>query len=161
VLTLHVSCTGPEALIFATLLVVEADGTERELTRGWLRASHRRLRERDSTPWEPVLEHGEREPLVPNEIYELTIPIVATARLVGVGERIALRIKGADDEPSTGALEGLARNHLSLQRPVRVTIHRNEDYPSRLELPITRGNLMGTFFSGGQSEFQVQERSAP
>jgi predicted acyl esterase len=160
VLTLYVSCTGPEALIFATLLLVQADGTERELTRGWLRASHRSLRERDSTPWEPVLEHGEREPVTPGEIYELKIPIVATARLVGIGERIALRIKGSDDEPATSALEGLARNHLALQHPVRITIHRNDDHPSRLELPITRGNVMGTFFSGGESEFQVQERSA-
>ncbi len=159
VLTLYVSCTGAEAFIFATLLVVDEDGNERELTRGWLRASQRRLDPDASTPWEPVLTHIEREPLEPGEIYELTIPIVATACLVRQGERIALRIKGADDEPATNALEGQARNHLTVARPIRVTVHRNAEYPSRIDLPITRGNVMGTFFSGGTSEFAVQTES--
>lgn len=159
VLTLYVSCTGEEAFIHATLLLIDAEGRETELTRGWLRASQRRLDEERSTPWEPVLAHTAREPLTPGEIYELKIPIVATARLVGVGERIALRIKGADDEPASNALEGMARNHLTVARPIRITVHRNADHPSRLDLPITRGNVLGTFFSGGQSEFRVQTES--
>lgn len=158
VLTLHVSSTGEDALIFATLLVADKDGNEREVTRGWLRASQRELSP-DSTPWEPRLTHAKREPLVPGEIYELKIPIVPTAFLVGAGERIVLRIKGSDEEPATNALEGLARNHLPLARPVRITVHRNADHPSCLDLPITRGNVMGTFFSGGESEFAVQNVS--
>ena len=159
VLTLFISCTGTDALIHATLLVIDAEGGERELTRGWLRASQRKLDLEASTRWEPVLAHTEREPLTPGKIYELKIPIVATGRLVRAGERIALRIKGADDEPATSGLEGIARNHLTVTRPIRVTVHRNAEYPSRLDLPITRGNVIGTFFSGGETEFAVQTQS--
>ena len=148
VLTLYLSTTDTDALLFVTLLLVDRDGQEHELTRGWLRASQRRLRE-DSKPWEPVQAHEQREPLEPGKVYELKIPIVPTARLFQAGERIAVRIKGSDDEPPVNSLQALARNHLRRPRPARSTIHHDESHPSRLDLPITRGNLIGTFFSGG------------
>jgi len=111
VLTLYLSTTDTEALLFVTLLLIDREGKEHELTRGWLRASQRRLRD-DSEPWEPVLAHQEREPLEPGKIYELRIPIVPTGRLFQAGERIAVRIKGADNEPPLNSLQALARNHL-------------------------------------------------
>jgi predicted acyl esterase len=150
VLRLYVSTTDTEALLFVTLLLVDRDGGEHELTRGWLRASQRRLRD-DSEPWEPVLAHQEREPLEPGKIYELRIPVVATARLFQSGERIAIRIKAADDEPPVNSLQALARNHLRRPRPARITIYHDESHPSHLDLPITRGNIIGTFFSGGDT----------
>jgi predicted acyl esterase len=148
VLTLHLSTTDTDALLFATLLLVDRDGKEHELTRGWLRASQRRLRDH-GTPWEPVQAHEEREPLESGKIYELKFMIVPTARLFEAGERIAIRIKGADDEPPVNSLQALARNHLRRPRPARITIYHDEWHPSHLDLPITRGNLIGTFFSGG------------
>ncbi len=148
VLTLYLSTSDTDALLFVTLLAIDREGKEEELTRGWLRASQRRLRE-DSKPWEPIQAHEDREPLEPGKIYELRIPIVATARLFQAGERIAIRIKGADDEPALNSLQALARNHLRRPRPARITIHHDESHPSHLDLPITRGNLIGTFFSGG------------
>lgn len=159
VLNLFVSCTGPEALIFATLLAVDAEGNEEELTRGWLRASQRKLRA-DSTRWAPVQAHDDREPLEPGEVYELRFPIVPTAYVLRPGQRLALRIKGYDDEPASSGTQGIARMHLGLPRPIRLTIHRNAEHPSRLELPITRGNVMGTYFSGGASTFAIQTRSS-
>jgi predicted acyl esterase len=148
VLTLYLSTTDTDALIFATLLLIDRNGKEEELTRGWLRASQRALRA-DSEPWAPIQAHEKREPLEPGKIFELKIPVVPTARLFRAGERIALRIKGADDEPAVNSLQALARNHLRRPRPGRITIHHDESHPSRLELPITRGNIIGTFFSGG------------
>jgi hypothetical protein len=148
VLTLYLSTTDTDALLFATLVLIDREGKEHELTRGWLRASQRRLRD-DSERGEPVLVHEERRPLEAGRIYELTLPIVATARLFQAGERIALRLKGADDEPPLTSLQALARNHLRRPRPARITIHHDESHPSRLDLPITRGNIIGTFFSGG------------
>jgi predicted acyl esterase len=148
VLTLYVSVTDTDALLFVTLLLIDRDAHEHELTRGWLRASQRRLRE-DSTPWEPVQAHESRELLEPGVIYELRIPVVATARLFQAGERIALRIKGADDEAAVNSLQALARNHVRRPRPARITVYHDESHPSRLDLPITRGNIIGTFFSGG------------
>lgn len=148
VLTLYLSTTDTEALLFATLLLLDREGKEHEVTRGWLRASQRRLRE-DSSQWEPVLAHQERDPLEPGKIYELRISIVPTARLFQAGERIGIRVKGADDEPPLNSLQALARNHLRRPRPARITVHHDDSHPSHLDLPITRGNIIGTFFSGG------------
>ena len=121
---------------------------EHELTRGWLRASQRRLRD-GGEPWEPVQSHETRESLERGKVYELKMAIVPTARLFQTGERIAIRIKGAVDEPPVNSLQALARNHLHRPRPARITIHHDENHPSHLDLPITRGNIIGTFFSGG------------
>lgn len=87
--------------------------------------------------------------LEPGKIYELRIPIVPTGRLFQAGERIAIRIKCADDEPPLTSLQALARNHLRRPIPARITIHHDESHPSHIDLPITRGNMIGTFFSGG------------
>lgn len=148
VATLHLSTTDTDALVFVTVLAVDREGKEQELTRGWLRASQRRVREK-SDPWEPVLAHEAREPLEPGRAYELRIPIVPTARLFQAGERIAIRIKGADDEPAHTSLQAIARNHLRRPRPARITLYCDEPRPSRVDLPVTRGNIVGTFFSGG------------
>jgi predicted acyl esterase len=148
VLTLYLSATDTDALLFVTPLLIDREGKEHELTRGWLRASQRRLRD-DSEPWAPIQAHDKRELLEPGKIYELRIPIVPTARLFQAGERIAVRIKGADDEAAVNSLQALARNHLRRPRPLRITIHHDETHPSHLDLPITRGNIIGTFFSGG------------
>jgi predicted acyl esterase len=148
VLTVHLSTTDTDALLFATLLLIDRQGEEHELTRGWLRASQRHV-QAGSQPWAPEFAHDAREPLQPGEIYELRIAIVPTARLFQVGERIALRLKAADDEPPKHALQAIARNHLRRLVPARLTVHHDENHPSRLDLPITRGNLVGTFISGG------------
>jgi uncharacterized protein len=96
-----------------------------------------------------VLAPSSREPLEPGKVYEVSMPIVPTARLFRGGERIALRIKGADDEPAQTSLEAIARNHLRRPRPARITLYCDESHPSRIDLPVTRGNIIGTFFSGG------------
>jgi len=148
VLTLYLECTGPEALVFVTLLHVDGAGNETRLTRGWLRASQRAVKE-DSPIWAPYQLHTKREPLEPGDVYELKIPIVPTARHFAVGERLAVRIKGSDLEAPSTSLEGLAHQHLQLPRAHRLIVHHSSEYPSHLDVPIIRGNLMGTFFSGG------------
>ena len=148
VATLHLSADDAEALVFVTVLAIDREGKELELTRGWLRASQRRVRE-TAEPWDPVLAHEERAPLEPGKTYELRVPIVPTARLFRAGERIAIRIKGADDEPAQTSLQAIARNHLRRPRPVQITVYCDETRPSRVDLPVTRGNIIGTFFSGG------------
>jgi uncharacterized protein len=148
VLTLHLSTSDCDALLFATLLLIDREGHEHELTRGWLRASQRRIKD-GSPAWDLELTHDTREPLEPGRVYELRIPIVPTARLFQVGERFAVRLKAADDEPPQHALQAIARNHLRRLVPARITVHHDEAHPSRLDVPITRGNLIGTFVSGG------------
>ena len=114
----------------------------------WLRGSQRTLRS-DSEPWEPILAHDKREPLEPGKIYELRFGMVPTARLVLAGERIGVRIKGADNEAADSRLQQIARGCLWRQSPWRMTVYHEEAHPSHVLLPITQGNLLGTFLSGG------------
>lgn len=147
-LTLYASSSHEELLLFATLVHQDREGRETELTRGWLRASQREL-DPEAPPWAPRLLHQRREPLEPNQIYALTFPIVETARLLLEGERLGLRIKGADDEPAVNRLQQVSRGGVWLQTPVRVSIYHDAEHPSHLLIPVTRGNLIGTFLGGG------------
>src|SRR6202023_1012844 len=54
---------------------------ERELTRGWLKASYRALDEQPSKPWEPFykLTRDSIEPVEPGEIVKYEIQSLATA----------------------------------------------------------------------------------
>jgi predicted acyl esterase len=104
----------------------------------------------DSKLWEPVLAHDKREPLEPGKIYELRFGMVATARLVLAGERIGVRLKGADNEKADNRLQQIARGCLWRQSPWRMTLYHDETHPSHVLLPVTGGNLVGTFLSGGE-----------
>jgi hypothetical protein len=65
------------------------------------------------------------------------------------GERIGIRIKSADDDVPKNYLELVGIGHVSSPVSSQVTVHHNADYPSHLLLPITKGNRIGTFISGG------------
>ena len=149
VLTLYASTTGTEVLWFVQLLEVDPKGTERLLTRGWLRGSQRRVDAGRSRPWLPYHSHDQREPLTPNEICEFNIEIRPYGIRLRPGYRLAIRISGHDGDPPTHHLHGIGSGHVALQSSSRVTIHHDADHPSHLLLPVIRGNLIGTFISGG------------
>jgi hypothetical protein len=60
-----------------------------------------------------------------------------------------VRIKAADDEPPTDMVRGTALGHVCRQNAALITVHHDEDHPSALLVPVTDGNLLGTFVSGG------------
>jgi predicted acyl esterase len=148
-LNLYASTTDNEVLWFVSLLDVAPDGEERLLTRGWLRGSQRKVDPNKSKPWEPFHPHKNRESLNPGEIYEFNINIVPTANLFKVGHRIGLKIRCVDDENPRNFLEAIAQGHIWRRRPSWITVYHNSEYPSHLLLPITEGNLIGTYMSGG------------
>jgi predicted acyl esterase len=148
-LTLHAATTGTELLWFVSLLEVDADGTERLLTRGWLRGTQRRLDAARSKPWQPSHAHDRRETLTPGAITEYQIEIRPYAILMKPGTRLALRLKCVDDETPSHHLHGIATGHLWSQDSTRITVFHDAEHPSHLLLPITRGNRIGTFMSGG------------
>jgi uncharacterized protein len=148
VLQLYASTTDDEVLWFVSLREVDAAGRERILTRGWLRGSHRAVDPGRSLPWLPYHAHDRAEPLTPDAVYQFHIAIVPTANLFQGGTRFKLRISCTDDEP-THSLEAIASGHIRRQAPSRITVYHNDRYPSCLLLPITRGNVLGTFISGG------------
>lgn len=120
------------------------------LSRGWLRGSHRQVDRKRSKPWEPFHPHDESEPLTPGQIYEFNIAIVPTGNLFKAGSRIKVKISCCDDQKPANSLEALAAGHIRRQSASRVTVYHNEDYPSHLLLPITKGNIIGTYISGGE-----------
>jgi predicted acyl esterase len=72
------------------------DGSLRELTRGWLRSSHRAVdpdRARPNQPWHP---HNRVEPLIPNHPEALAIEVIPTCNLFGQGHRIRLELANCD-----------------------------------------------------------------
>jgi predicted acyl esterase len=63
---------------------------------GWLRASHRKLDKKLSTPYRPYHTHDRKQPLKPSEVVELDIEIWPTSIVVPAGYRIALTVRGKD-----------------------------------------------------------------
>ena len=149
VLNLYGSSTDEEIFWFVTLWRYDADDGEHMLTRGWLRGSQRKLDEDKSKPWQPVHTHDERQPLTPGEIYEFNIEVRPYGILLKAGERIGVKIRGADDEIPDAFIETIAQGQITRPQASHVSVHHNADQPSHLLLPITRGNRIGTFISGG------------
>jgi hypothetical protein len=150
VLDLFGSTTDTELLWFASLWEEAPDGKETLLTRGWLRGSQRRLDAKESKPWRPVHLHTEREPLKPDEITHFSIEVGPLGVLLRPGHRLVLRIRSTDDEPPSSFIERIGQGHIRRPGAARVTIHHDGAHPSHLLLPITRGNRLGTFISGGK-----------
>lgn len=149
VLNRYASTTDPEVLWFISLRHVDPEGNEKVLTRGWLRGSHREVDPKRSRPWAPFHPHTKSEPLTPGRIYEFNIPVLPTGVLLKKGGRLGLRISSSDDQPKN-PLEMIASGHLRRQSASRITVYGDADHPSHLLLPITRGNILGTFISGAE-----------
>ena len=149
-LDLYASTTDEEVLWYVSLQHIDQAGNQRLLTRGWLRGSQRKLDESRSTPWQPVHAHESREPLVPGQTYLFNIEIRPYGIQLKPGEALKLTIACADDEAPPNVLHAIAGGGVSRRTASRVTVYHNEQQPSRLWLPITRGNRIGFFLSGGQ-----------
>ncbi len=153
VLHLYASTTDTEILWFISFFEKDAAGKEKILTRGWLRGSQRHIDPEKSKPWQPYHPHDKREPLAPGEIYEFNIEIVPTGVLLKARSRFGIKIKATDrDAVPTDFLDNHAYGHLWRETTAEITVYHNNQYPSCLLVPITKGNRIGTFMSGGVLE---------
>jgi putative CocE/NonD family hydrolase len=113
---------------------------ERELTRGWLKASHRVLDPKRSQPWRPwhPLTRKAQEKVVPGEINEYAIEIMATANLFRKGHRICVEIASADMPTGVGGATNAEYipNHVCSNRTTLHKIYHDARRPSHLLLPI-------------------------
>ncbi len=119
---------------------VPADLPERELTRGWLKASHRALDAKRSKPWKPwhPLTRKAQAPVPPGEVCEYAIEILATANLFRKGHRICLDITCLD-LPAGVAGATYAEYvpyHICSSETVLHTIFHDTARPSHLLLPV-------------------------
>lgn len=120
------------------------DLKERELTRGWLKASYRALDEERSTPWEPFhkLTRDSVAPVEPGEVVEYRVQILGTANTFKAGHRICLEITSMDVPTGTGAMTGVEYipYHVTSSTTVTHRIYRDADRPSHLLLPVIPPN---------------------
>ena len=154
-LNLYASCRGTDMNIFVNLYDVDPEGNEKYLTHGFLKASHRELDTKASKPWLACYTHSNPTPLVPGQVYPLSINLNPTANLFKPGHRILIKISSADDVPED--LTQVKMNHLCSQTPNTITIYHNARYPSHLLLPVTRGNIIGTYVSGGDISLKSRD----
>jgi len=155
VLNLYASCRGTDMNFFVSLWEVDPEGKETRLTQGWLKGSHRELDKKKSKPWFPYHTHTNPQPLVPGRIYDFSIALNPTAVLFRAGYRFMLKISSSDDEPEN--LFQVGHEHLLSQTPNTITIYQSAEYPSHLLLPVTKGNIVGLYVSGGEISLKNKE----
>jgi putative CocE/NonD family hydrolase len=113
---------------------------ERELTRGWLKASYRSLDEKRSKPWAPFhkLTRDAIAPVKQGEVVEYQVQILATANQFKAGHRICLDITSMDVPTGTGAMTNVEYipYHICSSKTVTHKIYRDAERPSHLLLPI-------------------------
>ncbi len=103
---LYVSSSTGDADIFVVLRVFSPDMKEvvfqgaidphTPIGQGWLRASHRQLDKKISTPYRPYHTHSKKQPLRPGEVVTLDVEIWPTSIVVPKGYRIGLTVRGKD-----------------------------------------------------------------
>jgi predicted acyl esterase len=129
-LNLVMASTAEDTDWIATLQDEAPDGSIRELTRGWLRSSHRAIdpeRSRPNQPWHP---HDRVELLKSNKPEELAIPVVATANLFAQGHRIRLELANCDS-----VVQNNQRYRRTLPLPAKNTVVQGRG-KSRIILPV-------------------------
>jgi uncharacterized protein len=119
---------------------VPANLPERELTRGWLKASYQALDPARSKPGAPFhkLTRSSIKPVQPGEILEYQIQIVATANQFKAGHRLCLEVTAMDVPTGTGAMTDVEYIPYHVCRSETVThgIYHDAAHPSHLLIPV-------------------------
>lgn len=145
---LTISSTTTDMDIFATLRAIDAAGKEvafigahepTPMSRGWLRASHRKLDPVKSKPFRPYLQHNEIQKLTPGALYTVDLEIWPTCLVFPVGYRLVLTLMGRDFE-LPGIPGRILHNHPE-DRPMPEfggdnTVHTGGAHESWLMVPV-------------------------
>lgn len=136
-LTLFASIDAEDTNWIVTLKDVSPEGSETQLTQGWLKASHRAIDESRSKPWEPFHPHLNPSPIKPNEIFEYKIGIQPTSNVFKSGHRIKLEIASSDYK---GAYMHMETHfyHLPSSKTTLHKIYHDKEHRSYLLLPFVR-----------------------
>lgn len=120
------------------------DVFEREVTRGWLKASHREIDEERSSPGQPFhpLTRSAQKPVTPGRINRYDVAIAPTSNVFKKGHRICLEIT-AMDVPTGVAGDSAVEYipyHVCSSKTVVHKIYRCQRYASHLLLPVIPGD---------------------
>jgi uncharacterized protein len=138
-LTLYAAIDAEDTNWMVSLLDVAPNGQEVELTRGFLKASHRELDEGESEPWRPFHPHQRVEPVEPGQVYEYRIELSPLASVFAPAHRIKLSVSCMDHahwpppDPELGT--GHQPWHLCRKATVAHTIFHDRGRPSHVLLP--------------------------
>jgi len=142
VLNLWVSSTSEDMDIFATLRNIGPDGKDVwevgqhgqpvPLTKGWLRASHRKLDPERARPYRPYHAHNERWWLTPNEPVECQVEVWPTCIVLRKGHKLRLDIQPRDGVGSAP----YTHYHGDYNAGAENTIYSGGDKASYLLVPI-------------------------
>jgi predicted acyl esterase len=105
------------------------------VSKGWLKASHREKDEARSTDIRPFYTHANPQPLSPGEVYQFDIEVLPISYVFRKGHRIRLEIVNGDS-PLTDAVF----NHP--YHPTQMgadTIHHDAVHASCIMLPVVSG----------------------
>jgi len=138
-LYLHASIDTTDAHFIAVVKDVEPDGTNRILTRGWLKASHRELDAEQSERWRPYHPHTDPQPVEPGAIERYAIEIQPIANRFEAGHRLQLEIwpmdYPAEDYYDQTLLWGRV-HHIPHGEDVTYDLYHDSSRPSHLLLPV-------------------------
>jgi uncharacterized protein len=143
VLNVWVSSTGKDTDLFATLRNIGPDGKDVMevgqqgqpldcVTKGWLRASHRKLDPEKSLPYRPYHAHDERWWLEAGQVVECQVEIWPTSMVFRKGHKLRLDISPAD---GVGA-QHFTHFHADYNPGQETTIHSGGERLSYLLLPV-------------------------
>ena len=139
---LWVSSTAEDMDIMVTLRNIDPDGNEVfelgqqgqpvVLTKGWLRASHRKLDAAKSLPYRPYHAHNERLWLNPDEPVECQVEIISTCIVLKKGHQLRVDIH-AQDSAGSG---NFTHFHADYNEGAMHTLHSGGAMHSYILLPI-------------------------
>jgi len=133
-----VSASEKDMDIFAKVQDMPPEGPSTLVTKGWLKASHRKLDPVLSKPWRPYHSHDEEEYLRPGEIVPVQVEIWPTCNVFKAGHRVRLDISSHDSavlDRRHGSSE--PNNHYDGVYKIGTnTICHDSERPSYLLLPI-------------------------
>ena len=143
VLNVWVSSTNDDMDIFATIRNIDASGNDvmemgqmgeplQCVTKGWLRASHRKLDKAKSLPYRPYHAHDERLLLEPGKPVECQVEILATSMVFKKGHKIRLDISPADG----AGTQHFTHFHSDYNQGGTSTVHSGGGKDTYLLLPI-------------------------
>lgn len=119
---------------------IGADVPEREITRGWLKASNRALDANRSTPTMPwhYLTRKAARPVEPGAIEEYSIELMASAHLYRAGHRLCLEITCMDVPTGVGGATNAEYIpfHVCSSETVTHTVYHDAARPSNLLVPL-------------------------
>ena len=144
-LTLWASIDSTDTNWMASVIDLAPDGREVEITRGFLRASHRAVDEQLSEPYRPYHPHLRADSIEPGVVYEYRIELSPLASVFEKGHRIKLSISCLDHamwpprDPELGADH--QPWHVCRSETVSHSIRMGPEHRSRLLLPLVSGKL--------------------